>query len=206
MLNNIITKKYFNEISILKQLTNSEDITDENFVDIIALYNKNNAVSIVNKLGIDKKRYEAISELIDKIFSYRDIESFLSSITPRNFSNDKEVIEYLESQKYKINFSALTIFDLFSTSYKENFKQIIKIIFDRNIKGLIEDCSSSFNLAEVKLKDHSISGKYSSKLSDFHKCFVKIVQPFISIYDSESLEEILTTRLDNVEIKGAINV
>lgn len=203
----IVAKKYKNEISIIREVASlANSIDDTVIVDIlISLQNRVSHEDISKNFNLSLSQISRIENIFNiSSLSFKKLkEEFLKS----KFDSEEELIEYLEfkdkSRDYKL--SNINLCDLFNRKFvNESIDNIISILLGSSIKSLSKE-NSSYSLVKLRLANEEafkLTGHYLKHFREFKECYVKVMAPLISIYSTDTLEEIVTTKLDFVEFKA----
>ncbi len=228
--NEIILEKYKKEILLVKNVILgklSNNISDLKFLEILKVILNNNNMDendfekISEALEIEelllKKVYEEFYNDSNKINILNfDFPRHLLEETKFEKDSDviKNIINILTSSRKNIEIlKEFKPIDLISKDHLEALNSfMISYIFDGKIKKSIENLirelkhHDKFVLIKAKLKD-----EYNYLLRDFKREFnllsqeneyySRILYPYISLHDKATLKEIVTIKLESIDIK-----
>lgn len=228
--NEIILEKYNKEILLVKNIVLgklSNSISDLKFLEILKVVLNNNNMDetdfqkISDSLEVQelflRKVYEEFYKDSNKI-NILNFEFPRYILEEKKFQKDSDVIKNVIAilTSYRENLEIFKEFkptDLISQGFIENLNTfLVNYIFDGKVKKSIENL-----IKEIKNRDKYISVRaklkeeYSYLLKDFRKEFdslsrekeyyARIVYPYISLYDKTNLREIVTIKLESIDMK-----
>lgn len=225
----IVIQKYYEEIEILKRALlkrGAIGLKNDLFLEIIKFV-LNNCYADEAQINSFASKLKINAEIVKDIFhsfygsSEINVINFDFSkelMKESNFKDDSEVIRFIltrlrSPQSNTGLFDELKLEDLVSKNSLDKMNKFLeKCLLNTNLikyfNNLRDEIKSDYEYieAKVRIKDPLLmekGGKYLKGFNEFKRCYIKLMYPLVSLHDIKDLNEIITTKLDYLEIKDA---